>query len=114
MNAPTTEQPRPVALKNEGEALRIEWSDGVVHRLKWTFLRKMCPCATCRTEQEKPPAPPSQLPVLSPEEARPLKPTGMHAVGNYAYNIQFSDGHHTGIYTLEYLRRLGEDVAESD
>ena len=28
-------------------------------------------------------------------------------VGNYAYSIAFSDGHDTGIYTLEFLRELG-------
>ena len=33
---------------------------------------------------------------------------GMKPVGNYAYGIEFSDGHDTGIYTFEYLRELGE------
>jgi DUF971 family protein len=31
----------------------------------------------------------------------------MKPVGNYAYSIDFSDGHDTGIYTLESLRQLG-------
>mgnify|MGYP000434755382 CR=1 FL=1 len=31
-------------------------------------------------------------------------------VGNYAYQIAFSDGHDTGIYTLEYLYRLGDSA----
>jgi DUF971 family protein len=31
-----------------------------------------------------------------------MKPTG-----NYAYGIEFSDGHDTGIFTLELLRSLG-------
>jgi DUF971 family protein len=50
------------------------------------------------------------LPVLSAAEARPLKVEGMRPVGNYAYAIAFSDGHDTGIYTLEFLRELGTDV----
>ena len=33
--------------------------------------------------------------------------TGMTPVGQYAYSIGFSDGHASGIYTLEYLRELG-------
>lgn len=98
----------PVALKNEGDALVIKWSDGVTHRLRWRDLRAWCPCATCRSKREQPPVPPSSLPVLSPEEAQPLKPTAVKSVGNYAYNIQFNDGHNTGIYSLEYLRLLGE------
>jgi DUF971 family protein len=32
----------------------------------------------------------------------------MKPIGNYAYAIQFSDGHDTGIYTFELLRRLGQ------
>ena len=34
----------------------------------------------------------------------------MKPVGNYAYSIDFSDGHDTGIYALERLRELGEVV----
>jgi DUF971 family protein len=47
------------------------------------------------------------LQVLRPEELVPLAVTGMTPVGQYAYSIGFSDGHDTGIYTLEYLRELG-------
>jgi DUF971 family protein len=32
---------------------------------------------------------------------------GMKPVGQYAYSVEFSDGHSSGIYTLEYLRELG-------
>jgi DUF971 family protein len=31
----------------------------------------------------------------------------MKPVGNYAYSIEFSDGHDTGIFTLENLRDMG-------
>jgi DUF971 family protein len=34
----------------------------------------------------------------------------MNPVGNYAYSIHFSDGHNTGIYTLESLRNLGQEA----
>jgi DUF971 family protein len=37
----------------------------------------------------------------------PLSISGMQPVGQYAYKIVFSDGHDSGIYTLEYLRELG-------
>jgi DUF971 family protein len=43
-------------------------------------------------------------------EARPLRLLGMKPVGNYAYSIAFSDGHDTGIFTLEFLRELGVEV----
>jgi DUF971 family protein len=34
----------------------------------------------------------------------------MQPTGRYAYSIHFSDGHDTGIYTLELLRELGTVV----
>lgn len=43
------------------------------------------------------------------QEARPLTVQSMVPVGNYAYGIDFSDGHTTGIYRLEFLRELGEE-----
>ena len=51
------------------------------------------------------------LPVLSAAEARPLVIEDMKPVGSYAYTIAFSDGHNTGIYTLEHLRELGREVS---
>lgn len=111
----------PRSLKSKGDALVIEWSDGVTQRLPWSLLRERCPCATCRTKQDhrqQPPAGQSQpgqsepgglLPVIGLEETRPIRPTAVRPVGNYAYNIHFSDGHNTGIYSLEYIRRLGEE-----
>ena len=41
-----------------------------------------------------------------PQETVPLAITGMTPVGQYAYSIEFSDGHSSGIYTLDYLREL--------
>jgi DUF971 family protein len=44
--------------------------------------------------------------VLAPADLVPLTITSMRPVGQYAYAIGFSDGHASGIYTLEYLREL--------
>ena len=101
----------PRSLKNDGEALLIEWSDGVTHRLRWEMLRNNCPCASCRTKQE---APPLLLPVLKVVETQPVTATVMQSVGNYAYSIHFSDGHNTGIFSLESLRRLGAGQGASE
>ena len=94
----------------EPNVLLITWSDGQVRRYTARELRDRCPCATCREKRTAPP--PAQpgaglLTVLSPQEARPLTIDGMQPVGSYAYQIEFSDGHNTGIYTLEHLRQLG-------
>ena len=54
---------------------------------------------------EQPPAK-GELRVLSPAEAMPIEILKMNPVGNYAYNIQFSDGHTSGIFTFALLRQL--------
>jgi DUF971 family protein len=50
------------------------------------------------------------LPIISEADIRPLHITAMKPVGNYAYSVDFSDGHNTGIYTLESLREMGSAV----
>jgi DUF971 family protein len=96
--------PTSLGLSPEGQLI-IDWSDGQRRRYRVRELRDACPCATCR-EQRGQPAP--LLQVISPAETAPLAITAMPPVGNYAYAIHFSDGHDTGIFTLERLRELGE------
>ena len=93
-----------------GGRLHITWSDGQVREYATGELRDACPCATCREKRSAPAPPPTELTVISPAEAQPLRIVGMTPVGHYAYSISFSDGHNTGIYTLEVLRELGEEV----
>lgn len=40
---------------------------------------------------------------------RTVRITGAEPVGNYAIRLIFSDGHSTGLFTWEYLARLGRD-----
>ena len=91
--------------------LEISWSDGQSRRYKVRELRDRCPCATCREVRNAPPPPATQLPVLSAAAAAPLQIKRMSPVGNYAYSIEFSDGHTTGLYTLDFLYQLGEVAA---
>jgi len=96
-----------------GGRLRIAWSDGQVREYAVRELRDKCPCATCREKRSAPPPPATSLPILSAAEAAPLRIAAMNPVGHYAYGIDFSDGHSTGIFTLESLREMGEEVARS-
>ena len=86
-------------------AIEIAWSDGTRGVYTPRLLRDACPCASCR-EQRAAARPAPLLPVLAPAELAPLAVTSMRPVGQYAYAIGFSDGHASGIYTLEYLREL--------
>jgi DUF971 family protein len=104
MPASASGPPIPVSLSRDGpDRLVIEWSDGLRCVYTWKQLRDACPCAGCREEREKPPDP---FRILKANELVPLAPVSMPPVGRYAYKIVWSDGHDTGIYTLEHLRTL--------
>jgi DUF971 family protein len=96
----------------ESDRLRITWSDRQIRDYPIRELRDRCPCATCREKRNAPPPSPFQLPIISAAEAQPLRIVAMKPVGNYAYSIDFSDGHNTGIYTLDSLREFGHEVPQ--
>ena len=101
--------PRPVSLALQGrETLLIRWSDGLEVRYPAALSRRQCPCAHCLQRRH---APENPLQVLQVHELGPVHITQVTPVGNYAYNICFSDQHTTGIFTLEQLRSLGEQIA---
>jgi DUF971 family protein len=96
-------------LLTEGKGLEIDWADG--HKSAWSFawLRNGCPCATCNEERKlegrKPGQPKAKPADLLPMYAPPAKPASAHAVGRYALQFNWLDGHSSGIYSWEYLRR---------
>ena len=96
-------------LITEGKGLEIDWADG--HRSAWSFawLRNGCPCATCNDERGKDGRKPGEAKKkpaeLLPMYAPPAKPASAHAVGRYAIQFNWLDGHSGGIYSWEYLRR---------
>ena len=96
--------------KTEGTGVEVDWKDG--HHSSWNFrwLRDACPCATCHEEREKSgrvPGEPKPKPqaLLTMYEAPP-RPIEVSPVGNYALRFQWNDGHQSGIYSWEYLRRV--------
>ena len=106
---------RPSDLKLvDGNQLRITWDDQVVQDFPIRSLRENCPCASCREKRQGESTDINLLPVLQANDLIPLALTALKPMGNYAYAIEFSDGHDTGIYTLEFLRELGAHLAEKD
>jgi DUF971 family protein len=97
-------------LLTEGKGLEIDWTDG--HRSAWSFpwLRDACPCATCNEERKlegrKPGQPKAKPAALLPMYTAPPKPASAHAVGRYALQFNWADGHSGGIYSWDYLRRV--------
>lgn len=97
----------PTALSRpSATVLRIEWNDGLTADIPVSKLRDQCPCATCNERRNAAGKPKSLFPILDPAETLPASIASMKPVGHYAYSIHFSDGHDTGIFTLEMLREL--------
>jgi DUF971 family protein len=91
----------PSEIKQAGPAeLQITWIDGHVSAYPVAYLRRSCRCAACVDEW-------SGAQILKPEQVSPdVKPLRIDPVGRYAIHIEWSDGHTSGIYSFEHLRRL--------
>lgn len=93
----------PVELKQLGaKNLGIVWNDGHNSLFNVRKLRLACRCANCIDEwtREK---------ILKDESVPDdIKPVRIEPVGRYAFKFDWTDGHNTGIYTFDVLRKLCE------
>lgn len=97
--------PTHLDLKKD-RGLTIQWPDGASSYYSIAYLRRMSPSAdmkNLRDEMAKNPL--TVLPSKGPSSG-PLVALDAELIGNYAIRIRFSDGHSTGIYSWEYLRRI--------
>jgi DUF971 family protein len=96
--------------KTEGTGVTIEWKDGHVSEWNFAWLRNACPCATCHEEREqsgrKPGEPKPKPQTLLVMYEPPVRPAEVTPVGKYAVKFKWTDGHESGIYSWEYLRRV--------
>lgn len=112
MPAPIDARKKPTSVKihvSTGAGVDVAWSDGHPSHYDFAYLRDQCPCATCNDERQKKEAfaqssaaPAAALPMFKPKATA----RSAHAVGNYAVQITFSDGHSTGIYSFDHLRTI--------
>lgn len=93
----------PIGIRQAGpRALAITWADGAESTYDVRELRLACACAQCVDEwtgEER------LDPAAVPDDVHPRK---VQAVGRYAIQIDWSDGHETGIYPFRRLRSLAE------
>lgn len=98
-----TPDAKPRAAKVDAVGLAeivIEWSDGKrsIHSPK--DLRAACPCASCVDEI-------TGMRTLRPESvAETVRVESVQPIGRYALQFVWTDGHSTGLFGHEYLRRL--------
>lgn len=87
-----------------GDEVALAWSDGGESYLKFENLRKACPCAACQGE------PDVTGRVIVPKVVHSEKSFQLvrhQIVGGYAIQFFWGDGHSTGLYSFDLLRRLG-------
>jgi DUF971 family protein len=100
-------EPEHIAI-SKSKGIKIDWKDEHRSEYALAYLRDECPCATCTgahgTEPQKSnySAPASPFPMYKPV----LKMLHVEAVGQYAIRIDWSDGHNTGIYSFDHLRKI--------
>ena len=92
---------QPVDIRQSGPAeLQITWADEHVSQYPVVYLRRACRCAACVDEW-------TGAALLKPESVpEDIKPIKIEPVGRYAIHIHWSDGHTSGIYTFEHLRKV--------
>jgi DUF971 family protein len=86
-----------------GNELALAFDDGEELYLPLDLLRRACPCAACQGE------PDALGRVLRPVQQigqRGFELLKSEVVGGYAIQLFWADGHSTGLYTFDYLRRL--------
>jgi DUF971 family protein len=97
----------PTNVQKIGNELAIQWNDGTESYLDLQFLRRACPCAACGGE-------PDVLGnIMRPNVSysdNSFDLAGFEVIGGYALQPRWADGHSTGIYSFQYLRRLAQPV----
>jgi len=94
----------PIDIQQIGDELAIKWQDGSESFIRLEMLRRCCPCAGCKGETA----------ILGKLYRAPETPLASQAfklirivnVAGYAIQPLWGDGHSTGIYSFDYLRRV--------
>ena len=104
------QEPEHIAV-SKSKGIDIDWKDGLHSNFGLAYLRDNCPCALCTgahgTEPQK-----SDYSNPSPFQMykAALKMLACEGVGNYALKIDWNDGHSSGIYSFEFLRKLATEA----
>jgi DUF971 family protein len=94
--------PTELKLNPEKNCLTVSFDDGSKYPFSAEYLRVESPSAEVQGHggASKPP------PVTGKAN---VKIARLEPVGNYAVRIVFDDGHDSGLFSWEYLARLGRD-----
>jgi DUF971 family protein len=98
---------QPVDIQLIGSELAIKWKDGNESFISLEKLRRSCPCAGCKGEMDI-----VGNVYKNPEQkfnANAFQIKQISRVGAYAIQPIWADGHATGIFSFDYLKRIVAD-----
>ena len=95
----TTPTPQSIDVLLESRVLELSYADGTVLALPFELLRVYSPSAEVMGHG------PGQETLQTGK--RGVEIVDLQTVGHYAIQPTFSDGHQSGIFTWDYLYRLG-------
>lgn len=99
---------RPTDIQQIGNELGVKWDDGGETFIPLEDLRRACPCAGCQGESD----------ILGnlykipemPLSANAFELVKITSVGGYAIQPVWRDGHETGIFSFDYLKRIADGL----
>ena len=97
---------RPKDIQNIGSELAIKWEDGSESFIPLEGLRRHCPCASCKGEEDIM-GNVSMGPKRNLTEASfQLRRIGW--IGGYGIQPYWADGHSSGIFSFDHLKRMAD------
>ena len=97
---------KPLDIQKIGNELAIKWDNGSESFILLERLRRCCPCAGCQGEVDV-------LGQLHKGPDKPLSPAAFElsrwaVVGSYAIQPVWADGHNSGLYSFDYLKKVSD------
>ena len=97
--------PIEIKLRKTSRLIAIEFDDGKIFNLPFEYLRVFSPSAEVQGHG------PGQGILQTGKEN--VRVSLIEPIGDYAVRFVFDDGHNTGLYTWEYLHKLGTQQEEN-
>ena len=89
----------------------VEFSDGVIATFGLAVLRRACPCAECNSRRQQG----RSVSIMAETNPDDVRITEAKMAGAWGLNLDWNDGHSTGIYAFEKLRQwIDDDLVEAD
>ena len=103
-----SEKNKLVTFETVNDLMLFKWEDGLESYINLKILREKCPCADCEGEKDV-------FGNIYKGDTKPMNENsfllkGIQPVGYYALRPFWNDGHHSGIYSFEFLRTLCENL----